>query len=92
MAEKSGEEILESWFFPAPVREGSAPLAAPEDAIRKRDELREKWLPSAPRGKNEVPEVILRPVLEGEITGWKVETAVRSKPDTTSDKTPHKNN
>lgn len=90
MTEKSTEEVLESWFFPAEVGEGRN-IAAPEEAVKKRDELKKDWLPTAPRGKNEVPEVILRPQYEAP-TGWKVETAVRTKPDTTSNKSPVKNN
>lgn len=91
MVEKSTEEILDSWFFPAQVFKNGRVLSAPEEAIKKRDELKKDWLPMAPRDKNEIPEVILRPQYETP-TGWKVETAIRTKPDTTSNKSPVKNN
>lgn len=79
-------------FFPAPVQEDGKVAPAPKEAVDKLLKLRKDWLPTAEAGKNEVPEVKLTPVFKTQPTGWKVETAVRTKPNTTANKAPFKNN
>lgn len=93
MTEKSTEEIIDSWFFPSPVRDKTGnPVGAPPEAIQKREELREKWLPLVITGRREAPLVKLTPVYDENKPGWKVETAVRTKPNTIVNKSPEKNN
>lgn len=86
------EEVLEGWFFEAPVYQDGRIQAVPNEAIEKRDELKETWLPTAEAGCNEVPIVKLTPVFRSYPTGWKVEKAVRYKKNTTMDLQSVRNN
>jgi hypothetical protein len=74
------------------VQKDGKMLPVPEEAIKKRDDLRQTWLPLAMTGKNEAPVVKLTPVFKTTPTGWKVETAVRTKQNTTKNSDSHHNN
>jgi hypothetical protein len=74
----SGENRIFScqWFFPAPLKnEKGEILPAPEEAILKKEELKETWLAKKvfPQG---IPCVSLSPVIFNGQTGYQVRAEI----------------
>ena len=74
----SGENRIFScqWFFPAPLKnEKGEILPAPEEAILKKEELKETWLAKKvfPQG---IPCVSLSPVVVNGQTGYQVRAEI----------------
>lgn len=70
-------EVLNEWFFPAPVRKNGNIVPAPEEAVEKYRGLRDGWMRELPKLPHEIPVVGLKPVnKEGKQEGYLVTTEI----------------
>lgn len=69
-------EVLDEWFFPAPVRRNGHIVPAPEAAVGKYQELKNGWYEQHPNLPHEIPIVSLSPSLEEGQEGYFVRTEI----------------
>jgi len=75
----SRTEVLNSWFFPSPVRRNGMIIPAPDEALKKYRDLREDWLKTHPDYPLEEPVISLAPGENEGKEGYFVRTEIMYK-------------
>lgn len=72
-------EVLERWFFPSKLRDNGVVQPAPEEAVKKYQDLKSEWLQNHPKLPYEIPGISISPSKDPEKEGYFVKTEIMYK-------------